>query len=109
MPVILITIRLDLGLRGFMLRKSSSSSSWHQLGISSDSTRSGKVPQEDSKATINPKLGRILSKVKRHELVDNYQTQIHNNAFGYKTVEFEKTHSASFLRAHLVGWGEKER
>jgi hypothetical protein len=34
-------------------------------------------------------VGRILSKVKRHELVDNYQTQIHNNAFGYKTVEFE--------------------
>jgi hypothetical protein len=29
------------------------------------------------------------TKVKRHELVDDYQTQIHNNAFGYKTVEFE--------------------
>ncbi|MDC9714434.1 MAG: hypothetical protein PSN36_01220 [Gammaproteobacteria bacterium] len=34
-------------------------------------------------------IGRVLSKVKRDELIEDYETHIHDNAFGYKTVEFE--------------------
>ncbi len=34
-------------------------------------------------------IGKVLSKVKRNELVKDYQTQIHSNAFSYKLVEFK--------------------
>ena len=34
-------------------------------------------------------IGRVLSKVKRSELIEDYQDHIHSNAFGYKIVEFK--------------------